>query len=450
MMDLNSKSNANSFVDHERYFELCALATSGSLQDKEWSQLKAHLPECVECRKLVQEYREMGRTGMALLMPEVEPETLPADQESWSVENAREELFARIARGESTVEYRPHLRVELPSRQTWIQQWFSRFSIQLALRFAAAVVLVALMIIYSFRLGARGTEALANHRAESFTADLISVRNQLNHIAEERSTLDDQVRAQSSELQRVSQQLQTQTADTERWKALQHKTAEDLQQQSAAVALLQAQYNSGVAQLNALNLKLQDSEAALQATQKKYVALSEEHSTKDLRVADLEAEVSALYSRINKANSAVEQQDRFLSADRDIRELMGARKLYIADVFDVDENGKTRKPYGRVFYTTGKSLIFYAFDLDRETHVKNPGAFQAWGRHGLGDARPLNMGIFYLDNIANKRWVLRFDNPDALAQVDAVFVTVEPPGGSSQPKGKQLLFASLHTAPNHP
>ena len=46
---------------------------------------------------------------------------------------------------------------------------------------------------------------------------------------------------------------------------------------------------------------------------------------------------------------------------------MGARKLYIADVFDVDSGSRTRKPFGRVFYTQSKSLIFYAFDLDRQT-----------------------------------------------------------------------------------
>ena len=61
------------------------------------------------------------------------------------------------------------------------------------------------------------------------------------------------------------------------------------------------------------------------------------------------------------------------------------------------------------------------------------------------------MGIFYLDSAANKRWVLKFDNPDALAKIDAVFVTIEPRGGSEKPSGKQLLFASLrNVASNHP
>ena len=60
------------------------------------------------------------------------------------------------------------------------------------------------------------------------------------------------------------------------------------------------------------------------------------------------------------------------------------------------------------------------------------------------------MGIFYKDNEVNRRWVLKFEDPRALEQIQAVFVTIEPRGGSHKPSGKQLLFASLRTAPNHP
>jgi len=37
-----------------------------------------------------------------------------------------------------------------------------------------------------------------------------------------------------------------------------------------------------------------------------------------------------------------------------------------------------------------------------------------------------------------------------LAQIDAVFVTVEPNGASHKPSGKSLLFAYLRIDPNHP
>jgi hypothetical protein len=53
-------------------------------------------------------------------------------------------------------------------------------------------------------------------------------------------------------------------------------------------------------------------------------------------------------------------------------------------------------------------------------------------------------------SVAKKRWILKFDDPQKLAQIDAVFVTVEPNGGSSKPSGKPFLYAYLKVNPNHP
>jgi hypothetical protein len=146
---------------------------------------------------------------------------------------------------------------------------------------------------------------------------------------------------------------------------------------------------------------------------------------------------------------ALNQQDELLAHDRDIREVMGARNLYIAEVYDTDEKGATRKPYGRVFYTKEKSLIFYAYDLDQQGG--NPArTFQAWGRRGPDFKQAVSLGIFYEDNASKKRWVLKSEDPKTLAQIDAVFVTVEPHGGSDKPSGKPLLFAYLRVNPNHP
>jgi hypothetical protein len=103
-----------------------------------------------------------------------------------------------------------------------------------------------------------------------------------------------------------------------------------------------------------------------------------------------------------------------------------------------------------VFYTKGKSLLFYAFDLDGKPAVGDAHAFQAWGRIDADRARPINMGILYMDSEANRRWVLKCDDPQLLALIDAVFVTLEPKGGSHKPTTKPLLYAYLRTAPNHP
>jgi hypothetical protein len=110
-----------------------------------------------------------------------------------------------------------------------------------------------------------------------------------------------------------------------------------------------------------------------------------------------------------------------LASDRDIRELMGARNLYIADVFDVDSSSQTRKPFGRVFYTRG-TLVFYAFDLDRQPRLKTASYFQVWGEKETVHAEraPVtNLGILYLDSESRRRWIMRYDDPKTLAEIDA-------------------------------
>jgi anti-sigma-K factor RskA len=95
--------------------------------------------------------------------------------------------------------------------------------------------------------------------------------------------------------------------------------------------------------------------------------------------------------------------------------------------------------------------VFYAFDLDQQPKVERASIFQAWAREGSDKARPVSLGIFYVDSEANRRWALKASDPKLLAEINSVFVTVEPKGGSERPTGKPLLYAYLRTeSPNHP
>jgi hypothetical protein len=58
--------------------------------------------------------------------------------------------------------------------------------------------------------------------------------------------------------------------------------------------------------------------------------------------------------------------------------------------------------------------------------------------------------MLYEDSLSKKRWILKFSDKKTLDQIDAVFVTLEPQGGSDRPTGKPLLFAYLKAAANHP
>jgi hypothetical protein len=273
---------------------------------------------------------------------------------------------------------------------------------------------------------------------------------QMEALKLEKVSLDEQLRMRNGQIVAMSKEVEVAGTDLDKLKALQKQTDLDLQQKNSELFQARAQNNSVLQEKDAIVVKLQEAEASLASMKTTLNALREERTSDLLHAATLENRITELSARLNSRNTLSADDAQLLASDRDIRELMGARDLYIADVFDVDSDGRTEKSFGRIFYTRGKSLVFYAFDLEKQRGVHSASAFQAWGREGHQDSHPVNMGIFYLDSEMNKRWVLRFDDPDTLAKIDSVFVTVEPKGGSKEPRGKPLLVASLRSQPNHP
>jgi len=161
-------------------------------------------------------------------------------------------------------------------------------------------------------------------------------------------------------------------------------------------------------------------------------------------------QIRELSEKLSAQTEILERERTLLAAGRDIHDLMGARNLHIVDVFDVDTKGKDRRAFGRVFYTEEKSLIFYGFDLGDRATARRNASFQVWGAHGPTQSPAQSLGIFYVDDQKQNRWVLKFEDPRILAEIDSVFVTVEPPGGSTRPTGPKFLYAYLKANPNHP
>jgi hypothetical protein len=162
------------------------------------------------------------------------------------------------------------------------------------------------------------------------------------------------------------------------------------------------------------------------------------------------AELGALSQQLGTQTAAIARERELLAAGRDITDLMGARNLHIIDVRDADGKGKNKRSFGRIFYTEGKSLIFYAYDLDESKIIKANYSFEVWGER-LGEPTSVrNLGILYTDNKDQKRWAFKVDDPQQLAEIDSVFVTLEPHQGASRPRGGRILFAYLGGKANHP
>jgi hypothetical protein len=269
-------------------------------------------------------------------------------------------------------------------------------------------------------------------------------------LSHERDSLNAQLRAREEEVATLSGKVKEQLHISA---SLEAEVSSAKQQEQQAV---QARDQAG-ADRDALSQRLKQSRDVLAVLQKQLDSRDQDRAGIALRIADLETKTAQTAARLKERDEqiaardkTIEQQQELLASDRDIRELMGARDLYIAEVYDVGRDGKKQRAYGRMFYTKSKSLIFYAYDLDEHPGVTSASTFQAWGQRGADRSNALNLGILYIDSAAKKRWALRFDDPKVLDQIDAVFITVEPNKESRAPSGKPLLMAYLHIQPNHP
>jgi len=198
-----------------------------------------------------------------------------------------------------------------------------------------------------------------------------------------------------------------------------------------------------------LQKKLQEAEQAANAVKDDLQQIRQARSKESLTIAAQDLEIRKLSERLTEQTETLEQEKALLEASHDVRDLMGSRNFHIADVYDVDSKGKDQRAFGRIFYTEGKStLIFYAFDLNDRNTARRNASFQVWGKRGPAQSSAYSLGLFQIDDQKLNRWVLRFEDPQILAEIDSVFVTVEPPGGSAKPTGRQFLFAYLTSNPN--
>lgn len=430
---------------HDEFVELCAVSTSGSLTEEEKTKLQKHLAVCPECREALKEFQATAEISLPLFAAEASGE-LPVNPGGWSVDASEAAFRKRLARendefktdsahqGEGTAGADIGRNGKPPISDHWNHVW---------LPFAAAILLCATLGIYAYRVGGKHGGGEARTPPPVTVTPVAALQQQMSNAGHDREMLLVQMAERDKAIEGLRRQVEQQSAELSKLKDLQaallsaSKTTEEEKQQLAASQV-------------AVKQKLETAQSSLQKTQKELEALQGQRSQDGAGAKALQAKVGELTQLLRDRETTIDQQQELLAHDRDIRELMGARELYIAEVFDVAKTGATQKPYGRVFYTKGKSLIFYAYDLDRQAGLKNASTFQAWGRRGADKQQALNLGVFYEDNASKKRWVLKFDDPQKLDQIDAVFVTVEPNGGSHKPSGKPLLFAYLKVDPNHP
>ena len=422
--------------DHQKFKELAALAQRGALSSNERLELSGHLRVCDSCREAYAEYSLISREGMPFLAAAYGHLD---ESDGWDERPGRNRLLGRI-RGTESLDFSATKGEVL---RFGLRSFPGRVAAQWAGVAAAACVLVG-VALGAYHVGGRT-------RVVTEPTQVASSNNY--DPASEKQTADKSGALQRAQMSRLQLQVSAGQQEIARLRDALQVAETRSAALSAAKADQQEEFRRVSEERDKLAGQLHDAEQAYQLVQAELTTLRSEHDRVVLRTTSLESKIDELTASNRDQERRLQDDEQYLSSDRDIRELMGARRLYIADVFDVDSGSRTRKPFGRVFYTQSKSLIFYAFDLDHEPGVKNASAFQVWGQRDAESGekkRATNLGILYMDSESNRRWVLRLDDPKQLAEIDAVFVTVEPHGGSHKPTGKPFLYALLRKEANHP
>jgi hypothetical protein len=416
---------------HQEFQELCALSTTGELTAEEWARLSEHLIGCDACREAQRQYERVVAAAIPALAAESgadeDVENAPG---SWSIEEAENTLMESL-RGEPA-----------PSRGRPISPYVApRW--RHARRYAVAALILAACGLAGYRIGihqGRRTDASVSPSgspapstpariAQSAAAPLPSEEMKPAPVDDQGAALRSQARQNQQELTKLREKLGQVEEELAERNANLDRSVEDRSELSRQLAQAQANAQSLEARLNIIgNQSAQDT----------------------LQSLALKTQVNDLKAEIEEKDKQIAGERELLDRDRDVRNLIGARNLYIAEIYDVGQTGDTQKPFGRVFYTKDKSLIFYGYDLDQQPGVKKAAAFQAWGGRGADRQHAVSLGLLYRDDANQKRWVLKFNDARTISQIDAVFVTVEPEGGSAKPSGKPLLFTYLRLDPNHP
>ena len=416
---------------HESFEQLCALAVTGDLNAEELRKLGEHLYECADCRTSYRDFHAIVEQGFpTVLTPDA------AAARSLPRLGMKKRFAARAAReGIAMRQTRHHARlwkILVPTAAAALlvigtvgYGWYIERSVQDRQREAAGkiAVLSGKVAELEGRLREAPAPIAAPAQAQSSSSgreqellrELSSLRNDYAAVAEDRAQLQSRMADLLTKLQGFREEAQDARGQADR---LQHE--------------------------------LNDAETSLGRANKDLESLRNLRLTDAATIAQQRMRLDEIAITVREQTDIIARERELLAAGKDIRDLMGARNLRIVDVRDDGTPGEVRPLAGRIFYTQGRSLIFYAYDLQNRGNVSRVD-FQVWGKREGRSQQPHSLGILYVDEPSQNRWTLKFENAEVLAAIDQVFVTMEPRGGSERPTGKQLLSAAfLNESPNHP
>ncbi len=424
---------------HEYFEELAAIAALGELPASKLRQLREHLATCVECTTIHDDYGVLHAARPAM---GTEMASVIESRRDIARTTLMQAIAARVPeRATAAVRHTPR------SAAGWWNAFTSAW--------ATALVAAGLLCVFFVARGKHqvsasvsataGSDAIA--AAGSSTAVAANAgRQPIPVVASQTSATRATVNASEDE-SRVAKLENALLLEKQRSAKLEATLAEkerDLSAASGEKAALEQRVTAAAEESRR-------TESLLAAKTEQLQKLEASQSQDVTEMVALRYQVQDLTQKLDDQKQSLERESQLLASGRDIRDIIGARNLHIIDVYDTEPNGKTRASFARSFYTEGKSLIFYAYDLPTRHTEDGQFTYTAWGERNGNKQNLVNMGVLLNDDKGQRRWVLNFSDPKVLSEIDSVFITLERVGfEGAKPSGKRLLTAYLESQVNHP
>jgi hypothetical protein len=395
---------------------------SGQASGDDVLELQEHAEGCAECRSLCRDFEEISQ-AIAISDCKSAPRC--------NVPEGMTERFIARARSEGV----PVSRIEVDNRLIKIQ------SLRRLVFYPAVAAIVLALVAFVLWIVARkqhtGLKALVPHSAlkspvqQTPPADIAGNSS----LLQQNSKLEEQLSAAQAESRFLVAQLKESRQVLE--------SAE--RKQSDIRARLDAIQNDDA------RLRESDREEAQKITQLRGQIdwLSSQKETAMFATEAQRKRLETLQSKVEELTLELTEAQQLNSAANQAKDMIVARNLHIVDVHD-NANGNKPRPFGRIFYTEGQKLVFYAYDLGDPRKLSAKVSFYVWGEKA-GGAQVKNLGILRADDERDGRWMVTFDDARVLAQINTVFVTAESNKKTVfKPNSNRILVAFIDGEANHP
>jgi hypothetical protein len=428
---------------HGKFEKWCTLAAVGDLGVQQLNELELHVAKCAACRELLEDFTQASLQAMPVFWEKRKPSVgiIPPD-------GMRPRFLRRLR------EYRNGPERTLPAKEFGLQEgWAAKYGTQreerayldrrprwpqLLLRPAIALVMAAALPVAGYYFGLKSRNAGA--APQQFKQPVAQTENAPGH------------RDPSGSSEQQTTLLASVWANLERERSIARDERTHLEERLAASsARLVSLEQADASELQRTLAEREETNRELELAKKENESLYRKFEQTEALLAAKEHQTQELQTELEVARSSVRDQDDVRLSPGQLGEMVTAKNLHIVDVYDADGGGNRKHSFGRVFYVEGKSLLFYAYDLQNERQARANVVFHVWGGRAGTKEVTHSLGLLHNENVKEGLWTLTFDDPSVLAKINSVFVTVESANRrDGMPHGKKVLYAYFGNPPNHP